>query len=158
MTNVIKRHFHLLLYLQSSNNANLKRMFSNSSKYAIKALAYIVNYSSYENKLLVKEIATKIEVPKPFLSKILQQLSSKDYLSSAKGRKGGFYITEKQLNNSILDIIIETEGKDRLKECVLNFDNCNTLNPCPVHDLIAASKDSLRQSFETTKLEDLREN
>lgn len=133
-------------------------MFSNSSKYAIKALAYIVNNSAVDQKLLVKEIANQIDVPQPFLSKILQQLTAKHYLSSAKGRNGGFYVTKEQLKNSILDIIIETEGKDRLKECVLNFENCDALNPCPVHHLIAASKDSLRHSFETTKLEDLRNN
>ena len=96
----IKISFYIVLFV------NQKRfqlfMFTNSSKYAIKALCVIVEETSINHKLLVKEIAEQTGIPRPFLSKILQQLSSKNYISSTKGRHGGFYIEEQQLDNSLL--------------------------------------------------------
>ena len=131
-------------------------MFSNSSKYAIKALIHLVCYSSEENKIPVKHLAAATKIPQPYLSKILLQLTAKDYLSSTKGPNGGYFILEAQLENSVLDIIVETEGKDTLQRCVLNFENCNTHNPCPIHNFIAKRKDGLRKSFQNIKLKDLR--
>ena len=130
-------------------------MLSNSSKYAVKALVYLVNHSSEKNKVLVKHLAKATEVPQPYLSKILQQLTAKNYLSSIKGRNGGYFITEAQGENSVLDIIVEIEGKDQLQLCILNFEQCNSQNPCPIHHLVASQKDALRKSFKTIKLKDL---
>lgn len=133
-------------------------MLSKYSKYALKALTFIVTNSSEEKKLLVKEIADKTKVPKPFLSKILQELASKDILSSTKGPGGGFYATPKQLDGNVLDIIVETEGMDKLQHCILNFENCDSQNPCPLHSYIAPARDALRQSLKSIKLEDLKKN
>ncbi|MBL4662308.1 MAG: Rrf2 family transcriptional regulator [Flavobacteriaceae bacterium] len=131
-------------------------MFTNSSKYAIKALCVIVEQTSTEHKLLVKEIAEQTGIPKPFLSKILQQLSSKNYISSTKGRHGGFYIEEEQLENSLLDIIIEVEGKNRLQRCAINFEECDYENPCPIHKFITTAKNELQENIKNIKLKDLR--
>ena len=132
-------------------------MFTNSSKYAIKALCVIVMQSSIERKLLVKEIAEQTGIPRPFLSKILQQLSSKNFISSTKGRHGGFYIEKEQLENSLLDIIIEVEGKNKLQRCAINFDSCDAQNPCPIHDFIAVAKNQLQENIKNIKLKDLKQ-
>jgi Rrf2 family iron-sulfur cluster assembly transcriptional regulator len=130
-------------------------MLSNSSKYAVKALVHLVNHSSKDNKILVKDLAKVTELPQPYLSKLLQQLTAKDYLSSIKGRNGGYFITKAQAENSVLDIIVEIEGKDILQLCILNFDNCDNKNPCSIHNLVASQKDALRKSFKAIKLKDL---
>lgn len=131
-------------------------MLSNASKYAVKAINHLVLNSSAENKLLVMDIAEDLDIPKPFLSKILQQLAAGDYISSAKGPGGGFYITADQLEHTILDIIIEIEGKDRFKQCALNFDNCDERRPCAIHHLIASSKDGLRKAYNDIGLQNLK--
>ncbi|KAA3625716.1 MAG: Rrf2 family transcriptional regulator [Flavobacterium sp.] len=131
-------------------------MLSNASKYAVKAINHLVLNSSEENKLLVKDIAELLDIPKPFLSKILQQLSAGNYISSAKGPGGGFFVTSEQLDGSILDIIVETEGKDRFKQCALNFDDCNESKPCAIHHLIATMKDGLRKAYKDIRLKDLK--
>lgn len=133
-------------------------MISNSSKYAIKSLVYVANNASESHKLLVKDIAREIQVPKPYLSKILQQLSANNYISSTKGPGGGFYITKEQLKTSLIDVIIETEGKDRLSQCILNYENCDAQNPCPIHEIIAPDKDALRLKLEMITLDDLKKN
>ena len=133
-------------------------MFTNSSKYAVKALCMIVEQSSVERKLLVKEIAEQTGIPRPFLSKILQQLSSNNFISSTKGRHGGFYVDQNQLEHSLLDIIIEVEGKNRLQRCAIDFDSCDAQNPCPIHDFITAAKTELQENVKNIKLKDLRQH
>jgi len=132
-------------------------MLANSSKYAVKAIVYLVNNSAQDEKKLAIEVAKCAEVPKPFISKLLRQLSSKKLISSSKGPNGGFYISEDQLKGSLLDIIVEVEGKDRLSQCALNFENCNEEKPCPVHHLIALEKASLHNKFKGILLKDLIE-
>ncbi|MCW5518590.1 Rrf2 family transcriptional regulator [Aureitalea sp. L0-47] len=131
-------------------------MLANSSKYAVKAVRYLVNNASGSSKQSVKDIAGEIDVPKPFLSKLLQQLSSKNLISSTKGPGGGFYITDEQMEHSILNVIVEVEGKDRLKQCALNLENCDDINPCCIHHLIAKQKEALHRAYFEIKIKDLK--
>jgi Rrf2 family protein len=131
-------------------------MLSNPSKYALKAMIFLVVHSSEANKISVKDTASETNVPGPFLSKILQQLVSKGYVSSSKGRNGGFYLTPEQLTSSILNIIVAIEEKDIFKRCALNFENCDAQNPCKIHELIAPAKEALRNRFKTVSLNDLK--
>ncbi|MEL6810303.1 MAG: Rrf2 family transcriptional regulator [Bacteroidota bacterium] len=130
-------------------------MFTKPSKYAIKAICLLVDRSSETHKLLVKDIARETGVPSPFLSKILQTLSRRGFISSHKGRHGGFYLSADQREVLLLDIILELEGKDHFQHCIMNFENCNLDHPCPVHELIAPAKVAFRKSLEGIRLKDL---
>ena len=50
-------------------------MLSNTSKYAIRAVIYLALYSTKEKKVGIKEVASELDIPSPFLGKILQQLA-----------------------------------------------------------------------------------
>ena len=71
-------------------------MFSNSSKYAIKAVLYLAMNSSKDEKVMAKDISEPINVPQAYIAKLLQQLSKHEIVSSLKGPKGGFYLSEKK--------------------------------------------------------------
>ena len=47
-------------------------MLSKSSKYAIRAVLYISNYSSKKSKIGSIQIADELNIPAPFLAKTLQ--------------------------------------------------------------------------------------
>lgn len=130
-------------------------MLSNISKYAILGLSQIVKNSSKGEKTKVGEIIEHVDIPQAFLSKILQKLAKEDYLSSMKGPNGGFHLTEQQMENSILDIITELEGKDIFNTCFLRFVACNSENPCPMHDLIIKEKTFLQVRLRKLKVKDL---
>ena len=68
-------------------------MFSNSSKYVIKAILFLAVKSGEDNRVMVKEMAQPINVPQAYLAKLLQELSRKDIISSKKGPNGGFYLS-----------------------------------------------------------------
>ncbi len=107
-------------------------MFSNATKYAIRTVLLLASKDGLE-KYKVSDIAKKLDIPKPFLSKILQKLAKANLVSSAKGRGGGFYMTGENLDKTLLDIIDCIDGRNVLDECILGQPTCSDENPCPLH-------------------------
>lgn len=111
-------------------------MFSQFAKYAILAVLFLTASSDKEHKKGITEISERIGVPTPFLAKLLQELSKKGFILSAKGRNGGFYMSDENKQRSLLDLIEEIEGKKKLTNCVLGSDHCNPGHPCALHNLV----------------------
>jgi len=118
-------------------------MLTNQSKYAVRAVLYLAVYTSIDKKMGSKEVAEKIKVPAPFLAKILQKLVREAIISSTKGPNGGFYLTEKNLSHSMLDIVRVIEGLELLGECFLGLPRCGDDNPCAIHHLVAPFKHTM---------------
>ncbi len=131
-------------------------MFSNSTKYAIRTVIYLAHNQGGQ-KYTVVELADKLDIPKPYLSKILQQLSRSKIISSAKGRGGGFYMTEKNLQQQLIDIIICIEGHNIFDKCVLGLPHCNHDNPCFLHTQFFEFKNGLNASLHEYTLKELIE-
>ncbi len=108
-------------------------MLSNSSKYAINAVLYLAVHTDETIKISAREVAEAINIPSPFLSKLLQILSRKNIISSTKGPGGGFYMTEKNSNLRLIEIVKHLDGLDNLEDCVLGLKKCSGEKPCPVH-------------------------
>ncbi len=118
-------------------------MISNSSKYAIRSVLFLSVHSDEQTKMSAKNIADSIEIPAPFLAKILQQLSKNKLISSSKGSRGGFYLTKKDESNTVLDIIYCIDGPDKFSNCFLGLSKCSDTSPCPVHHLVAPFRNNL---------------
>lgn len=122
-------------------------MLSNASKYAIRSILYLSTYSSETTKINVKDIAVELEVPPPFLAKLLQQLSIKQLVSSTKGPNGGFFLSEKNKKKSLWDIIKCIDGSEKFNQCFLGLSECNDKNPCPAHVFVAPFKQKIMEEF-----------
>lgn len=129
-------------------------MLSNSSKYAIKAVLYLALNSNKEKRVMVKDIATPINVPQAYLAKLLQELSREHIISSVKGPKGGFYLSESNRLLSLMDIIAVIDGEKRLHSCVLSLEKCNAEKPCPLHKLISPTKEDFLKQLKEKSIDD----
>tara|TARA_B100000508_G_C11284534_1_gene192208 strand:+ start:50 stop:502 length:453 start_codon:yes stop_codon:yes gene_type:complete len=122
-------------------------MLSRASKYAILSTLFLAEHSSESKKISVKAIAERIDVPSPFLAKLFQQLVRGNIISSTKGPKGGFYLSEENNKRTVCDIIENIDGLTRLNECFLGLDKCDSVNPCPVHFIVEPFKNSIMGQF-----------
>lgn len=118
-------------------------MLSNSCKYAIRSVIYLALNSNANKKIGSKEVALKLNIPQPFLAKILQELTRKHLISSTKGPKGGFFLTDENLNNSVLDIVSCIDGLDAFNICFLGLHTCSSKKPCSVHHIVGPFKDDV---------------
>ena len=130
-------------------------MLSNTCKYAIRAVVYISVYSNREKKIGIKEIAEKLDIPSPFLSKILQSLAKKKILNSTKGPHGGFNLLRNAEDISLMEIVELIDGTDIFESCLIRTAKCSDEKPCGLHDSVTALRSELKQFFINQTIQDL---
>lgn len=123
-------------FLSFAKILDIMSKFSKSCEYAMRATLYLATNSSDTSKIGVEQLSTVLDIPKHFLGKILQQLTKNRLISSAKGRNGGFFLSEENLNQSLTKIIESFDGPGVFTDCVLGLKECSSINPCPYHHTI----------------------
>lgn len=130
-------------------------MFSKTCEYAIRALIYIAQQTQDGSRVGVKNIAKGIDSPEYFIAKILQDLSRKGFVQSAKGPTGGFFLTEENLETPLSKIVKEIDGDKLFTACALGLKECSEEKPCPLHYKFKFVKESYVQLMEESKICDL---
>lgn len=132
-------------------------MFSKSTEYALRAVIYIAKKSNDQKKLGLDMIAKAIDSPKSYTAKILQQLTTgeRNIVSSISGPGGGFFMTEKDKQRAVRDIL-RAMGEDQiLDKCVLGLSICSDKNPCAMHRDYKEIKSNLIHLFEEKTISQL---
>jgi Rrf2 family protein len=124
-------------------------LFSAATGYALQALSRLPQDGSY---MLVRELAEKLDLPGPFLAKVLQQLAQMGLLESAKGPKGGFRLARPADQICVGEVVAALEGPGALDHCVMGFSSCESTNPCPLHEAWSAVKAQVEASMTQSTL------
>jgi Rrf2 family iron-sulfur cluster assembly transcriptional regulator len=130
-------------------------MLSNTSKYAIRALIYLELYSTSEQKLGVRQIAGELDIPSPFLGKILQVLVKQQLLGSSKGPHGGFYLKRPAIDIPIMEVIELMDGKEPFNNCVIRTTPCDPDQPCSMHHKLAPLNGEIKAVFTAETIADV---
>lgn len=131
------------------------RMFNKETEYALRGLVYIQrqNFAGYRPG--IDEIAREIEAPRFYTAKILQRLVKMDFLISVKGRGGGFYFDPRKPDLTLKELVLATEGSKTLTHCGFGFKQCNSENPCPLHEKYIPIRKALDQLLSTVTIQSL---
>jgi len=108
-------------------------VFSKTCEYALRAVFYIAKQTQSGHRSGIKDIAQGIESPELYLGKILQDLSRKGIIGSAKGPNGGFFLTEEMLSTPLIEVVRAVDGDSLFTGCGLGLKFCSEVNPCPLH-------------------------
>jgi len=127
-------------------------VFSKTCEYAIRAVFFIAHKTASGGRVGIKEVAGGIDSPEPFLAKILQDLSRKGIVQSAKGPNGGFYLDAEALKRPLTDIVEAVDGNALFTGCALGLKQCSEVNPCPLHGKFKAIRTEIHQLLETTEI------
>ena len=134
-------------------------MLSKKTKYGIKALAFLAGQEN-NKPVQIAEIARCENISQKFLESILLSMRRTGFLSSKKGKGGGYYLIKKPSEIQMTEVIRVLEGPIAMVPCVsLNFyekcDDCPDEHKCSVHRLMIAVRDSALEVYRSTTLEDL---
>jgi len=136
-------------------------ILSNTCKYAIRACIYLALNGGEEKKIGIKKIADDLNIPTPFLGKILQNLVRHKILDSTKGPHGGFGLAKDPQDIALLDIIRIIDGMDIFNECLIGLKSCNEYGhdviPCPIHDQFRPISQQLYDLFQNETIGSLKE-
>jgi Rrf2 family protein len=98
----------------------------------------------------IDEVSVQSHIPKPYLSKILQDLSRGGILYSRRGMGGGFKLARHPSEISLRDIIEIVEGKMAIVACAGAPDHCEKTPGCvlaPLWDKVQCVIDELIASI-----------
>jgi len=126
-------------------------MLSNTSKYGIKAVLYLAMNVKGEEKIGIKRISKELNIPTPFLGKILQSLARHKLLSSTKGPHGGFGLAKPPHEIYLIDVVEVLDGLDLFNDCLISIEPCSDVigkdYHCPVHEKYAPIRKQLYDLF-----------
>ena len=108
-------------------------IFSKKCEYGLQAVLYLAAKLN-EEVVPAEEIAKKLNIPKEFVSKILQSLTESGLVYSKKGKSGGFSLAKDPKTIRLIDIVAAIDGLSIFSSCVLGFPNCSPEHPCQLHD------------------------
>ena len=106
------------------------KLITKDTDYAIRAIGYIAK--SDKAIVSVTEIEKSLNLPRPFLRKILQTLQKGGVLISIKGNKGGFSLQKNYRKITLVDIIKIFQGEVSFTDCFLKKKICPNVAKCVV--------------------------
>ncbi len=130
-------------------------MLSTTSKYAIRATVYLSVFSTDKKRIGIKQISEKLDIPSPFLAKILQMLARNRILVSTKGPHGGFSLGRPAEDITLMDIVAVIDGTDIFDLCLIRTTPCSDKEPCGLHDQFHPVRRDLKNFFINQTVADL---
>ncbi len=108
---------------------------STKGRYAIRLMLDIARHSSGENVSL-KEISKRQDISLKYLEQIVNALSKAGFLRSQRGSQGGYKMTRKPEEYTILDILEVTEGGMAPVACLEDeINQCPRSAKCPTIEM-----------------------
>lgn len=113
-------------------------MLSTTCKYAVRAIIFIGLKGSENSRVNARNIASEVDIPMQFLSKILQIFVRRGFLNSFKGPTGGFYLAKDANEITLMEIVEVIDGPGVFETCLIGNGSCSSSvekkQRCPVHD------------------------
>ena len=132
-------------------------MFNKETEYALRGLVYIKLQNLKERRPGTLEIAQEIEAPPFYTAKILQRLVRSGFLKSLKGKGGGFFFDPDKPDLPLINLISATEGDRSFSGCGFGLKQCDSENPCPLHEKYADVRESINKLISEETVQSLAE-
>ena len=121
-------------------------MITRATDYAIRVLIYM-SKKPYGELSTKKEVSEKCNIPISFLAKIVQTLSKNRIINIKKGSQGGYILTKKPEEITLLEVIEMMEGEIFLNQCIKNQDVCEFYVSCVIHQIWINLTETLRKEL-----------
>jgi len=121
--------------------------------YAVRCVLYLSR--DPDRTVSVEEISGAACVPKSFLAKILQQLMKAGIVNSARGVKGGFQLSKKPKDVSLLEVIEAVQGPSAANICAIDNKLCKLSSACAVHPVWVELREEVNNRLKSWDFEKL---
>ena len=127
-------------------------MISLTAEYALRAIVWIA--SRADVAVGTRDIAEATEVPVGYMSKVLQELARADLVRSRPGRSGGFVLSRKPDEISVLDVVNVVDCVERIERCPLGRRH-HQGKLCPLHRRLDQAAAMIEQAFADSTIAEL---
>ena len=123
------------------------------TEYALIALRHL-RFIGKEHVVSSKEIANQYNIPKPLLSKVLQDLARQNFIEPIQGPRGGYKLKAKLDGFSMTEFFELMEGPWGIMDCYFDS-NCELVETCNIRSPIQRLNDSMRRMFDKMTVNDV---
>lgn len=132
---------------------------SKAADYAILTVAYLASQRPGKSEKIKSktQLAKDLNLPREFLSQILQKLTRAGVLESERGVKGGYSLRKSSRETTFREVIEAIDGPMRMVECLSeDFENCGRLTICgPIIETMADVQSEIRGVLEKRTFDDI---
>lgn len=126
-------------------------LYGHASELAIRA-ALFLSQQPPGKRSTVQEVAQATRLPRPYLAKILRQLTVANLVRAFRGPGGGMELGRPADVITLGAIIEAVEGPGRTDYCALGARPCTESQPCPLHERWRPLCDEMRRLLAETTL------
>ncbi len=127
-------------------------MLSQTVEYALRAAVYLADQAPAART--TEQIAAATLVPQAYLSKVLQSLARGGIVTSQRGLHGGFLLSRRPEQVTILEVVAAVDPIRRIRECPLGF-AAHGVNLCPLHRRLDDALAGVEKAFRDSTLADV---
>lgn len=118
---------------------------TNKADYALRAM---VELAAINNSLIsAKQLSSITQVPYPFMTKIIKELSTHGLAEVYRGSNGGVKISTDPNKTTALQVVEAISGPLTLNQCVNQPKSCSRSDFCPMHDMLVKAQKDLKKAL-----------
>lgn len=117
-----------------------------AGEYAVRCVLFVAGHD-FGNVVSRREVASAMQIPDPFLSKIAQQLARSGFIEIVQGPRGGYRLLKTPQEITLLDVVEAVEGEICLNDCVVRPESCFRNAECTVYRIWKKARDQLRETL-----------
>jgi Rrf2 family protein len=122
--------------------------------YALRASLEVARMPSGE-RAPTATIASRQQIPLPFLAKIVSQLVVRGILEATRGASGGVSLARPADSITMLEIIEAIDGPITINRCTRDSSVCELSSGCPFCEIFTEAQQQLVKRLSSTTLADL---
>lgn len=121
-------------------------------------MVLIASRMGSEDFVQIREIVQETKENEHTLRKVLQLLARNGIINSSQGVKGGFSISDEQMNINLYRLISLIDGAEHITVCILGLEQCNAQRPCPLHNDYKNARTLILQSMKKNTIRQLADS
>lgn len=129
-------------------------ILSQTAVYALRAAMYLAE-APPDRPVRVDDIARALDVPRNYLSKILNVMAHAGMVTSTRGRLGGFRMGHAPDALALADVIAPFDHLAGASWCLLGGERCSDATPCAAHARWKGVSATVRDFLDGTTVADL---
>ena len=128
---------------------------SRRGDYVVRAALALARTAPAARYQKIREVAQEMAIPRSFTPQVLGLLQKAGLAEARAGRDGGYRLTRRPAEISLLEVVEAGEGPLRNDRCTLRGGPCHWEQACALHPAWSTATEALRASLRDTTLQDV---
>ena len=127
-------------------------MFSQTAEYALRAVVCLADSDSRPRT--AQDLAARTQVPRDYLSKVMQALGRANIVLAQRGKNGGFSLARPAEELTIFDVVDCVDPVPRIERCPLGL-RAHQGTLCPLHRRLDDAMERIEQELKGASIAEL---